>query len=103
MPHFIIHCSKSILTSKSPDDFMQQVYNEADSTGLFAKGDIKVRISPFEHYNIGNSKEDFIHIFANIMEGRTVDQKKDLSKRIISNLKSEFPDVPIISINISDF
>ncbi len=103
MPHFIIHCSKSILTRKSPSDFMQQIHDEADSTGLFAKGDIKVRISSFEQYNNGNSKKDFIHIFANIMEGRTVDQKKDLSKKIISKLKSEFPEVPIISINISDF
>ncbi len=103
MPHFIIHCSENIITRISPDDFMQQVYNEADSTGLFAQRDIKVRISSFEHYNIGNSKEDFIHIFANIMEGRTVDQKKGLSKKIISKLKSVFPDVPIISINIRDF
>ncbi|MFY0602023.1 MAG: 5-carboxymethyl-2-hydroxymuconate Delta-isomerase [Cyclobacteriaceae bacterium] len=103
MPHFIIHCSESILTSTSPDELMQQVYNEADSTGLFTKGDIKVRIQSFEHYNIGNTKEDFIHIFGNIMEGRTDEQKMDLSKRIISKLKTEFSNVPIISINIRDF
>ncbi len=88
---------------KSPDELMQDVYNEAESTGLFAKGDIKVRISPFEYYNIGNSKDDFIHIFANIMEGRTADQKKNLSERVIIKLKKIFPDVPIISINIRDF
>ena len=37
------------------------------------------------------------------MEGRTVSQKKNLSERIITELKSMFPDVPIISINIRDF
>ena len=103
MPHFIIHCSDSILAWKSPDELMQQVYNEADSTGFFTKGDIKVRIQPFTYYNIGNTKDDFIHIFGNIMEGRTPEQKMSLSKRIISKLKSEFPNVPIISINIRDF
>jgi len=82
---------------------MQLVYQEADSTGLFTKGDIKVRIQAFTHYNIGNTKEDFIHIFGHIMEGRTTEQKKNLSKRVISKLKAVLPMVPIISINISDF
>ncbi len=74
-----------------------------ESTDLFDKGDIKVRINPFKYYNIGNTKDDFIHIFANIMEGRTVSQKSNLSKRIVTELKLMFPDVPIISINIRDF
>ena len=82
---------------------MQKVYDTAASTGLFAPGDIKVRINPFELYNIGNTKDDFIHIFANIMEGRTVDQKSNLSRKIITELKLMFPNVPIISINIRDF
>ena len=37
------------------------------------------------------------------MEGRTVSQKKNLSERIIIELKSMFSDVPIISMNIRDF
>lgn len=82
---------------------MQKVYNTAESTQLFDKGDVKVRINPFKHYNIGNSKDDFIHIFANIMEGRTSNQKAHLSKAIVTKLKSMFPKVPIISMNIRDF
>ena len=37
------------------------------------------------------------------MEGRTADQKADLSKKIVSKLNQSFPEVPIISINIRDF
>ena len=103
MPHFVIDCSEDIIAMKSPEEIMQNVYNTAESTQLFSKGDIKVRINPFKHYNIGNSKDDFIHIFANIMEGRTISQKAQLSKSIIRELKNMFPDVPIISINIRDF
>tara|TARA_R110002096_G_scaffold419657_1_gene624418 strand:+ start:2532 stop:2834 length:303 start_codon:yes stop_codon:yes gene_type:complete len=88
---------------KSPEEIMQNVYNTAESTQLFDKGDIKVRINPFKHYNIGNTKDDFIHIFANIMEGRSVVQKSNLSKKIITELKIMFPEVPIISVNIRDF
>ncbi len=103
MPHFVIDCSENIIKIKSPEKIIQKVYDTAESTDLFDKGDIKVRINPFEYYNIGNTKNDFIHIFANIMEGRTSAQKKNLSERIITELKSMFPDIPIISINIRDF
>ena len=103
MPHFVIDCSENIIKIKSPKEIIQKVYDTAESTNLFDTGDIKVRINPFEYYTIGNTKDDFIHIFANIMEGRTVSQKKNLSERIIADLKLMFPDVPIISINIRNF
>ena len=99
MPHFVIDCSENIIKIKPPEKIIQKVYDTAELTGLFDKGDIKVRITPFEYYNIGNTKNDFIHIFANIMEGRTSAQKKNLSERIIAELKLMFPDISIISIN----
>lgn len=88
---------------KSPEEIIQKVYDTAESTKLFDKGDIKVRINPFKYYNIGNTKSDFIHVFANIMEGRNTAQKSNLSKRIIGELKLMFPNVPITSMNIRDF
>ena len=103
MPHFVIDCSENIIELKSPEEIIQSVYDAAESTELFKKGDIKVRINPFKYYNIGNSKNDFIHVFANIMEGRTITQKSNLSKRIVTELKVMFPTVLIISINIRDF
>ncbi|MEO9871781.1 5-carboxymethyl-2-hydroxymuconate Delta-isomerase [Ekhidna sp.] len=103
MPHFVIDCSENIVKIKSPKEIIQKVYDTAESTELFDSGDIKVRINAFEYYNIGNTKDDFIHIFANIMEGRTISQKRNLSEKIITELKLMFPATPIISINISDF
>ncbi|WP_299211270.1 5-carboxymethyl-2-hydroxymuconate Delta-isomerase [uncultured Aquimarina sp.] len=103
MPHFVIDCSENIIKIESPKNIIQKVYDTAESTDLFDKGDIKVRINPFEFYTIGNTKDDFIHIFANIMEGRTSAQKKNLSEKIIIELKLMFPTVQIISINIRDF
>lgn len=103
MPHFVIDCSNTILEIQSPEAIIHKVYDTADATGLFAKGDIKVRINPFHLYTVGNKQDDFIHIFANIMEGRTKDQKKNLSHKIIAALKLMFPEVPIISMNIRDF
>ncbi|WP_421807532.1 5-carboxymethyl-2-hydroxymuconate Delta-isomerase [Flagellimonas sp.] len=103
MPHFVLDCSDAVIKSQSPESIIQLVYQTAESTGLFDPQDIKVRINPFEHYIVGNAKDDFIHIFGNIMEGRSTEQKADLSRRIVSELKVLFPEVPIISINIRDF
>lgn len=103
MPHFVLDCSNTVIKSESPESIMRLVYKTAESTGLFDPQDIKVRINPFEHYIVGSSKDDFIHLSANIMEGRTTVQKADLSNRIVSELKGMFPEVPIISINIRDF
>lgn len=103
MPHFVIDCSENILKIKTPKEIIQKVHNTAESTDLFDIRDIKVRINPFKYFSIGNTTEDFIHVFANIMEGRTTAQKKDLSERIITKLKLMFPEVPTISINIRDF
>lgn len=83
MPHFIIDCSEDIITMKLPEEIMQNVFHTAESTQLFDKGDIKVRINPYKHFNIGNTKNDFIHIFANIVEGRSSEQKNNLSRQII--------------------
>ena len=103
MPHFIIDCSEDIIKIKTAGELMQAVYDVAESTGLFADGDIKVRIKPFEYFMLGPGKNNFIHIFGNIMEGRTTSQKSDLSNKMISKLKPMFPDVPIISMNIREF
>jgi 5-carboxymethyl-2-hydroxymuconate isomerase len=104
MPHFVIDCSENIIQLKSPNAIMKAVHDAAESTELFSKGDIKVRINPFKYYNVGNNtKDDFIHVFAHMMEGRNTAQKRDLAKKVISQLKEMFPDSPIISIDIKNF
>ncbi|MGC4103565.1 5-carboxymethyl-2-hydroxymuconate Delta-isomerase [Ferruginibacter sp.] len=103
MPHFVIHCSPNVIQLQTPEDIMRTVHDTANATGLFKQGDIKVRIDPYQYYNVGNTKNDFIHVFAYIMEGRNTEQKSDLSRRITTVLTAMFPAVPVISINVSDF
>jgi len=104
MPHFVIDCSQHILELQDPDTITQEVHQVANNTGLFDESDIKVRLNPFkEHYLVGGKKGDFIHVFANIMEGRTPTQKAILSKVIVTKLKSMFPEIPFIAINVNNF
>lgn len=103
MPHFIIDCSENVIRLKSADDIMQEVFNAALSTDLFVASEVKVRINPFSYYNNGDTLDDFIHVFAYIMEGRNTEQKAKLSKAIVTKLNTILPEVPVISINIKDF
>jgi len=103
MPHFIIDCAEDILKLHSEEEIIEQVHISAVSTELFHKNDVKVRIHFFKKYSTGDEKEDFIHVFANIMEGRTIEQKENLSKTIVRDLALMFPFVPNIGSNVIEF
>ncbi len=82
---------------------MRAVYDVAEATGLFAAGDIKVRLRPYKYFKLGKGKKDFIHIFGYIMEGRSTEQKASLSRKMIERLNEILPDISILSINICEF
>jgi 5-carboxymethyl-2-hydroxymuconate isomerase len=103
MPHFVIECSENIIKLKTPEEIIEAVYNIAASTDLFAVGDIKVRIKTYTHYTVAGTSNDFAHVFAYIMQGRNTEQKANLSKQMVSKLKTMLPGVPVISMNIMDF
>lgn len=103
MPHFIIDCTEVLLEKQSPEKIMKTVFETANSSGLFQPEDIKIRIRPY-HYSYGAfTPSEFIHVFGNIMEGRTADQKNTLSESIVTELNRLFPELTIISMNIRDF
>jgi 5-carboxymethyl-2-hydroxymuconate isomerase len=103
MPHFIIECSENVIQQTSPDEIMQAVYDVAEASGLFAANDIKVRLRPYQYFLLGKDKQDFIHIFGNMMEGRSTEQKANLSRKIVERLNEMFPDLSVLSINIREF
>lgn len=103
MPHFITDCSASIFKLQLEGSIIETIHAAAKSTGLFSEHDIKVRIRPFGNYSTGNNVVDFIHVFAYIMEGRTDEQKMNVSKSIVKALVSIFPNVPNIGANIIEF
>lgn len=103
MPHFVVDCSESILSVNDENIIIEQIHIVVNSTGLFTESDIKVRVNPFKTYIVGNKKDDFIHVFSNIMEGRTAEQKANLSKVIVKRLTQLFPTIQNIAVNVREF
>jgi 5-carboxymethyl-2-hydroxymuconate isomerase len=105
MPHFVIDCSESVLSLADPEVLMRAVYTAAESTGLFAVGGvggIKVRLRPFQYFLNVDAHEHFVHVFAYVMEGRSAEQKKALSEKVVCALKELLPAVDIVSTNVRD-
>lgn len=102
MPHFVIHCSESVLDMQPSGEIIREIFTVAESTGLFNPKQINVRIQSFRNHQAARGGEDFIAVFASIMEGRTDDQKNDLSRKVVGKLIEMFPEVPMISMNIAD-
>jgi len=102
MPHFVVDCSKSVFSTHDGDTITKKVHLAAISTGLFSEANVQIRITPFDHYLKGNEKQEFIHVFASILEGRTPEQKLALSKAVVTELADIFPDIPHIGVDIRD-
>jgi len=103
MPHFIVDCSEEILSIYSEQEIIEQLHVVVNSSGLFEEKDIKVRVHPYKKYLVGNKRELFIHVFSSIMQGRTTEQKAQLSKTVVEKLASMFSNVPNIAMNINEF
>ena len=103
MPHFVIDCSESLLSTHDAVTINEQVHKSASSTGLFGDGaNIQVRLNPFKDSFMAGKKVETMHVFASILEGRTKEQKLDLSKTVIKTLAGMFPDVENIGMDVID-
>lgn len=102
MPHLIVECSEHILENCNPDQLIENIYQTVTSIESF-ENNVMVRIVPYKYYTTLGTKDDFIYIFANILEGRTLENKKTFSKNVVTLLTEMFPEVRKISINIREF
>ncbi len=84
MPHCIIEYSKDI--NIEPTTLINAVYKGALHSELFEDDHIKTRTTAYEHYQKGALKEKFVHVTAKILSGRNLEQRKMLSKAILSEV-----------------
>lgn len=102
MPHFIIECNEKVLTELNAVKLVDNVFQSALSSGLFDISNIKVRIQPCDVFLVAGKKQNFIHVWGYIREGRSGAQKKQLSESIIANIHKEIVNVFSISCDIRE-
>ncbi|MSR88317.1 MAG: 5-carboxymethyl-2-hydroxymuconate Delta-isomerase [Candidatus Margulisbacteria bacterium] len=99
MPHCVVELSKSL--SPHRKNLLDVVFNATFASTLFKEADIKVRILTYEAYRVGTMNDEFVHVTASILSGRTVSQKGHLSQQIASALTRYFADQKGLSITVN--
>ena len=103
MPHFVVDCSHDLLQIHDEATIIPRLHRAATASGLFDEADIKVRVNPYRIHAVGGAREDFIHVFGWIMQGRSIEQRAALSKAIVGELAGMFPALARIAANIAEF
>lgn len=102
MPHCLVEGARSLEKMLAPDDLVALVHDVAMGTGLFKEGEVKVRLSLYDHFTVGGSQEDFVHLIFYLLAGRSDEQKKALSMAIVRALLERLPAVQSLSVDVRD-
>ena len=86
MPHFVIEYSANLEPDIDLRAIVDAVHKSAADSGLFQIGGIRVRTLKHEIYKIadGNPEHAFMHVRANILEGRSVEDRERLGNTTIA-------------------
>jgi 5-carboxymethyl-2-hydroxymuconate isomerase len=86
MPHFVIEYSANLEPDIDLSAIVDAVHKSAAESGLFKIGGIRVRTLKHEIYKIadGNPEHAFLHVRANILEGRSVGDREKLGNTTIA-------------------
>jgi 5-carboxymethyl-2-hydroxymuconate isomerase len=82
LPHRFIEGSQSLTQLIAPGELLRLVEAAAAATNLSQSGEVKLRLSLYEHFSVGGTQEDCVYLIFYILAGRTDEQKRLLSRRI---------------------
>lgn len=102
MPHCLIETSADVLDLISPQSLVQLVHDSAGGSGLFQPGEIKARLAVYEHYCVGGEPSSFVHLVFYVLAGRSDEQKRALSRRVVRALVERLSQVAAISMDVRD-
>lgn len=102
MPHFVIEYSRDIEARCDIGIVMQIAFDSGVASGVMEASNIKVRARPYDHYQLVNDGDSFLHVTVFLLEGRTDRQKQHVAEILRETLQVYLVDVTSISIDIRD-
>lgn len=99
MPHIIIEASTDCYDQ--PQALIEAAFESVKNTDLFNPNNIKVRLWPIEHYQLGLNSSGFMHIHCHIHPGKTDQQKTLLTQTLIERLRP-FSQVSVITAEVTE-
>jgi len=86
MPHFVIEYSANLEPDIDLPAIVDCVHKSAVDSGLFKLAGVRVRTLKHDLYKIadGNPEHAFLHVRANILEGRSVAEREKLGETTLA-------------------
>lgn len=100
MPHLIIEYAETTVTDIQVDTMMEAVYQAAVDSGLFEEANIKTRAIPLRYHHLGRDGGGFIHVQCRIHQGRSEQQRRDLSQAVLAALQEIPLAVKVITVEV---
>jgi 5-carboxymethyl-2-hydroxymuconate isomerase len=101
MPHLVCEYS----SDHSPAvvrELLHALHGAAASTEIVKGKDLKIRGRPYDEYIFAGKIQSFFHLGLYLNAGRTMEQKRVLSRSLLHVLTNRLPETVSVSVDIRD-
>jgi len=104
MPNLVLEYTNSVDERVNIQGLLEDLHQVTLECGLFQVNDVKSRALRSHHWLIGELEDsvDFIHITFELLEGRTSQQKQQLSDALMAVLQQQASEVKSLTVNMRD-
>ncbi|MDN3678954.1 5-carboxymethyl-2-hydroxymuconate Delta-isomerase [Vibrio tapetis subsp. quintayensis] len=104
MPNLVMEYSNSVEQRVNVQGLLEDLHQAAIESSLFDTDSIKSRALRSHHWIVGDQGDsvDFIHISFELLSGRSEEQKRSLSRQLITVLQQQAMSVHSLTVNIRD-
>lgn len=102
MPHFVVEYSRVVEERTPVERILECLFEAAGRSDVLSLSDAKFRAVPFDHFRLQAPGQTFVHVTVSLLEGRTDDQKEQLSLLLRAGLADLLPGVTSLSIDVRD-
>ncbi|UUM30818.1 5-carboxymethyl-2-hydroxymuconate Delta-isomerase [Vibrio japonicus] len=104
MPNLVMEYSNSVDERVNVQGLLEDLHKVVLHSGLFDVGSVKSRALRCNDWLIGEEGDsvDFIHISFELLDGRTQEQKRELSRQLMAELQEQASHIRSLTVNIRD-
>lgn len=104
MPNLVMEYSNSVDERVNVQGLLEDLHQVAIQSGLFDIASIKSRALRCHNWLIGEEGDsvDFIHLSFELLDGRSAEQKRELSRQLMEVLVQQASHVRSLTVNIRD-
>lgn len=104
MPHLVMEYSNSAEDRLNMQGLLEDLHQVMVDSELFSSKDVKSRAIRVHSWLVGDkgNSADFIHITVDLLSGRAMEQKRELSRRLMGILVEQASHIDSLTINVRD-